>query len=62
MKRFALLIMAALVVLATPTLAFDPEPGSRAYPVVGRDLVSGETISLEDYRGKWVLLEFWAYW
>ncbi|MCH7472166.1 TlpA family protein disulfide reductase [bacterium] len=43
-------------------MAYSPEPGNRAYPLAGRDLVSGRQISLEDYRGKWVLLEFWASW
>jgi hypothetical protein len=59
--RFVVSI-ALLLLLTTPALAFDPAPGKRAYPLTGYDLVSGKTVSLEDCRGKWVLLEFWAEW
>ncbi len=55
-------VAVAVIFYAVPSYAFEPNPGNRAYPIVGRDLVSGETISLEDYRGEWVLLEFWGYW
>jgi hypothetical protein len=57
-----LLAVALLLVLTAPALAFSPAPGKRAYPIVGHDLVSGKTVSLEDYRDKWVLLDFWASW
>lgn len=60
MRGLAVTFLAMMV--AGQALAFEPNPGTRAYPIAGRDLVSGETISLEDYRGKWVLLEFWASW
>lgn len=56
------LLIALILLLSTPALAFSPAPGKRAYPIMGHDLVSGKTVSLEDYRGKWVLLEFWASW
>lgn len=56
------IVIAMWLVLTAPALAFAPAPGKRAYPLVGHDLVSGKTLSLEDYRGKWVLLEFWASW
>ncbi len=56
------LAVAIFLLLATPALAFDPAPGKRAYPLAGHDLLSGKSLSLEDYRGKWVLLEFWASW
>jgi hypothetical protein len=59
--RLALMV-GLLLLLTAPALAFDPAPGKRAYPIVGHDLVSGKTVSLEGYRGKWVLLEFWASW
>ena len=55
-------LMALLLLLTTPALAFSPAPGKRAYPLIGHDLVSGKTVSMEDYRGKWVLLDFWASW
>ena len=51
-----------LLALSLPALAFEPAPLNRAYPIVGPDLVSGQTVALEDYRGKWVFLEFWASW
>lgn len=62
---FARLIFFAVVLpvlLAGKALSFDPEPGHRASPVVGRDLISGKTVSLEEQRGKWVLLFYWASW
>ena len=42
--------------------AFELEPMNRAYPMVGKYLVSDQMVDLESYRGKWVLLEFWASW
>ena len=56
------IITLVLVLLAMPALAFQPASGSRAYPVAGRDMISGDHYDLEDYRGKWVFLEFWASW
>lgn len=51
-----------LLTLAQLAFAFDPEPGNRAYPISGRDLVSGEMVSLDDHLGQWVLLCFWSTW
>jgi hypothetical protein len=51
MMRLAL-VVGLLLLLTAPALAFDPAPGKRAYPIVGHDLVSGKTVSLEDYHGK----------
>lgn len=62
MRRFVLVTLAAIALLAAPAVAFDLDPMNRAYPMMGNDLVSGKTVDLEDYRGKWVLLEFWASW
>ena len=42
--------------------AFEPAPGNRAYPITGRDIVNGGMVSLDDYLGKWVLLDYWATW
>lgn len=61
MKRI-LMVAIALAVFTAPAFAFDLEPMNRAYPMVGHDLVSGQMVDLESYRGKWVLLEFWASW
>jgi len=55
-------IIIALMLLATPALAFQPAPGNRAYPLAGHDVISGQYYDLEAYRGKWVFVEFWASW
>jgi thiol-disulfide isomerase/thioredoxin len=44
-----------------PLRAIGPEPGNEAPEIRGEDL-SGEVFSLSDYRGKVVLLVFWAHW
>jgi hypothetical protein len=56
------LLAAVLMLVSIRAYAYEPLPGNRAYPIVGRDIVTGETRSLDDYLGKWVLLEFWASW
>jgi hypothetical protein len=60
--RLLVLPIIAAILFATPALAYDAALGNRAYPIVGHDIVSGKVKSLEEYRGKWVLLEFWASW
>src|SRR5690348_14199790 len=53
---------ACLLLLAcAPALAM-PTNGSAAPSISAKDLVSGETLSLFDYRGKWVVLQFWSSW
>ncbi len=59
---YILLVVVLTLLVASQALAFEPASGKRAYPIAGRDLVSGDFIDLEDYRGKWVFLEFWASW
>ena len=62
MMRRAMLLTALATTLLLPLAAhaFKPDPGNRAYPVEGADLVSGTRVSLDDYLGKWVLLELWS--
>jgi thiol-disulfide isomerase/thioredoxin len=55
-------LITAMLLLTVPAWAFTPEPGLRAYPLIGHDLVSGRQVDIESYRGKWVLLEFFATW
>lgn len=46
---FALLIMLSAVAAAAPELSFN-------------DVTTGETHRLSDYRGKWVVVNYWATW
>jgi len=62
MRTLLCMAFAAALLYAHPALAFEPDPGNRAYPLTGHDMLSGKQISLEDYRGQWVLLQFWASW
>ena len=56
-------VLCLLMLLAASTAsAFEPAAGSRAYPLAGQDMISGNHYDLEAYRGKWVFLEFWASW
>jgi hypothetical protein len=53
------------IALALPTVAhaqYEAKPGNRALPLYGSDVVNRQWVDLEDYRGKWVLVEFWATW
>ncbi|MCB1221967.1 MAG: hypothetical protein H7A35_15640 [Planctomycetales bacterium] len=52
----------AILLAGSPALAFEPLSGTRAYPISGTDIVSGQHVDLDQYLGKWVLLEFWATW
>ncbi|MCB1216843.1 hypothetical protein KDL44_05590 [bacterium] len=41
---------------------FEAKPGNRAPELYGTDAVSNDWVDMADYRGKWVLAEFWATW
>ena len=60
--RCVLITTALLLFWTAYAGAFEPAAGSRAYPLAGRDMISGNHYDLEAYRGKWVFLEFWASW
>ncbi len=60
MKQWVVLVLASLfLLLALPAFAYVPHTGDRAAPLSGRDLKTDSELSLEDLRGKWVLLDFW---
>ena len=44
-----------------PTAALGLDVGKRAPEISGKDL-DGKTFKLSDYRGKVVVLDFWAHW
>lgn len=53
-------VLAAL--WAGPAAAARYNPGDRPSNIGGRDVISGEQVSLEGMRGKWVLVDFFATW
>lgn len=61
--RFNPLLLAcmALLVLTLPAHA-GPQPGDRAPELAGYDMVGKRSVSLDDYAGQWVLVDFWASW
>ena len=66
--RRAVVMFVVLLAMASCTLsscklkAGIPQSKQLASAQYGRDLVTGKAIRLEDYRGKWVLLDVWASW
>jgi len=44
------------------TQLFSNQIGYKSYLFDGEDIVSGTKISLENYKGKYVLLDFWGEW
>ena len=52
----------ALAALAAPAYACTSNPGDRAPQLAGWDIVGQRSVSLDDYRGQWVLVEFSAAW
>lgn len=57
------LLAGALAALwLSPALAGRFSPGDRPSNLSGREVRSGKVVSLEDFRGKWVLVDFFATW
>lgn len=58
----ASLLLAAAASLAWPGIswAYHPHVGDRAADFSGRDIVGGGSVHLEDFHGRWLLLEFWS--
>ncbi|GAB4339053.1 MAG: hypothetical protein Kow0099_13730 [Candidatus Abyssubacteria bacterium] len=61
MKRCVSILIALLLVLAGCTAGPSLSSGNRAIDFSAEDL-EGNEITLSDYRGKVVLLDFWATW
>lgn len=59
-KPSVLMFLIAAVALAAPALAYEANVGDRAIDIAGYDVVSRQTIRLDDFRGRWVLVDFWA--
>ncbi|MCH7472163.1 TlpA family protein disulfide reductase [bacterium] len=57
-----LLLALGMCILALPAWAYTPHVGDRAADFSGWDVVSKQTKHLEDLLGKWVFVDFWAYW
>lgn len=60
MRRRATAAALALVLLAGPARALDP--GEVAPEVAGKQLLGEQRIRLSDWRGKLVIVDFWATW
>jgi hypothetical protein len=60
---FLIMLMAGVSFLASckPKVIAPPVQTITA-PLYGHDLLTGKAVRLEDYRGKWVLLDIWASW
>jgi peroxiredoxin len=56
------IVLVAGFKLAATAAAQDLEPGDDFPPFSARDALSGEAIELADFRGKVVLIDFWATW
>jgi thiol-disulfide isomerase/thioredoxin len=60
LKKLTVLFATALLAMAAPSLAL--EEGARAPSFSAPRLDSGDNLSLSSYRGKVVLVDFWASW
>ena len=62
MKRFVLLTLATATLLAGPSLPSAAKDVLKDLPRVSLPMISGETVHVSDYKGKVVLLDFFASW
>ena len=60
--RIQLSVLLASVLALAVSPALGQEKGEEFPNFTGKHLVTGETFSLEDLRGKIVLIDFWATW
>jgi thiol-disulfide isomerase/thioredoxin len=47
---------------ATPDQLYSTQVGFKALPFKGQDFITKDSISLNDYQGKYLFLDFWAVW
>jgi len=64
LRNAAMLVLTGLTVLCLTTASFAGRfgPGDRPSDFYGREIQSEKMVRLEDFRGKWVLVDFWATW
>jgi peroxiredoxin len=62
MRLFLCLMVTAGVVFPASQATLTPSAERQSAPALALKDVSGETVQLEKYRGKVVLLDFWATW
>lgn len=60
----AMLLVTGLTFLCLTTIASAGRfgPGDRPSDFYGREIQTEQILRLEDFRGKWVLVDFWATW
>jgi thiol-disulfide isomerase/thioredoxin len=59
---FLLASLAACMLLSTAAWAGRFGPGDRPSDISGRNVQDNKILRLEDFRGKWVLIDFFATW
>src|SRR5690349_12343493 len=63
MSRIALVLVSLLVLLvASGPARSDPKVGTPAPEINGKELSTDQPMRLSDFKGKVVVLEFWADW
>ena len=63
-RCYILPFLIAVVCFSYPlfAIAYEANVGDRAANLKGFDIVSHQPIELDEYLGKWVIIEFWATW